>query len=129
MKRLNKKGFTLVELLVVLVIIVVIMSIAIPSITSSLERSKEKQRAAIEKLVISAGELYIDRYKNSYSSCNSSSVCKISIKTLISDNLLSKEESKDPFNENKTLCGWVAYNGTDYSWVKDENSIECESID
>ena len=32
MKRLNKKGFTLVELLVVIVILAVIMSIAIPSI-------------------------------------------------------------------------------------------------
>ena len=38
MKRLNKKGFTLVELLVVIVILAVIMSIAIPSITSSIER-------------------------------------------------------------------------------------------
>ena len=43
MKRLNKKGFTLVELLVVIVILGVIMSIAIPSITSSIERSKDKQ--------------------------------------------------------------------------------------
>ena len=34
MKKLNKKGFTLVELLVVLVILAVIMSIAIPSVTS-----------------------------------------------------------------------------------------------
>ena len=34
MKRLNKKGFTLVELLVVIVILGVIMSIVIPSITS-----------------------------------------------------------------------------------------------
>ena len=44
MKRLNKKGFTLVELLVVIVILGVIMSIAIPSITSSIERSKDKQK-------------------------------------------------------------------------------------
>ena len=129
MKRLNKKGFTLVELLVVLVILVVIMSIAIPSITSSLERSKEKQKAAIEKLVISAGELYVDRHKNTYADCKSSDVCKISIKDLISNGLLSKEESKDPFNDNKTLCGWVTYNGTDYTWVGDEYSIECENVE
>ena len=40
MKKLNKRGFTLIELLAVLVILVVIMAIAIPSITSSIERSK-----------------------------------------------------------------------------------------
>ena len=40
MKKMNNKGFTLIELLAVLVILVVIMSIAIPSITSSVERSK-----------------------------------------------------------------------------------------
>ena len=51
MKRLNKKGFTLVELLVVIVILGVIMSIAIPSITSSIERSKDKQKTQIIKLI------------------------------------------------------------------------------
>lgn len=43
MKKLNNKGFTLIELLAVLVILIAIMSIAIPSISSSLDRTKEKQ--------------------------------------------------------------------------------------
>ena len=43
MKKLNKRGFTLIELLAVLVILVVIMAIAIPSVTSSIERSKQKE--------------------------------------------------------------------------------------
>lgn len=41
--KLNKKGFTLVELLTVMVILVTILLIAIPSITSSLSRSEKKQ--------------------------------------------------------------------------------------
>ena len=65
--KLNKKGFTLVEVLVVLVILVIIMSIAIPSVTSSIERSKQKQKDTKIELVISAAELYVDRHKNSYS--------------------------------------------------------------
>ena len=64
MKKLNKKGFTLVELLVVLVILAVIMSIAIPSVTSSIERSKDKQKKAKIELIESAAEIYFDRYKN-----------------------------------------------------------------
>ena len=43
MKKMNRKGFTLIELLAVLVILVVIMAIAIPSVTSSIERSKDKE--------------------------------------------------------------------------------------
>ena len=44
MKKMNRKGFTLIELLAVLVILVVIMAIAIPSVTSSIERSKDKEK-------------------------------------------------------------------------------------
>ena len=50
MKKLNKRGFTLIELLAVLVILVVIMAIAIPSVTSSIERSKNKEKNMIKKL-------------------------------------------------------------------------------
>ena len=57
--KLNNKGFTLVELLAVIVILTVISSIAIPTISSSLDRSKTKQTKAKEDLLKSAAELYI----------------------------------------------------------------------
>lgn len=41
MKRNNKKGFTLAELLIVVAIIAVLVAIAIPVFTSQLEKSKE----------------------------------------------------------------------------------------
>ena len=66
MKKLNKKGFTLIELLAVLVILVVIMAIAIPSVTSSIERSKQKEYDAKVKLIVSAAELCQDAYKNKF---------------------------------------------------------------
>ena len=40
---MNRKGFTLVELLAVLVLLSVIMFVAIPSISSSMERAKKKK--------------------------------------------------------------------------------------
>lgn len=60
MKKLNKKGFTLIELMVVIAILVVIMGIALPNITSSIERSKEKQIEKKIQLIESAAELYFD---------------------------------------------------------------------
>lgn len=104
MKKLNKKGFTLVELLVVIVILVVIMSIAIPSITSSLERSKQKEYDAKVKLIISAAELYADKYKNSFDSS-----IGVSVNTLIEEGLLTEEEAKDP-NTNNRIVGCIKGN-------------------
>ncbi len=105
MKKLNKKGFTLIELLVVIVILVVIMAIAIPSVNSSIERSKEKQVSTKQKLILSAAELYVDSHRNSITGTGKD----IYIKDLICNGLLTKEEAKDPFNETRTLCGYVRY--------------------
>ena len=63
MKKLNKKGFTLIELMAVIAILVVIMGLALPNITSSIERSKQKQIESKRKLAVSAGELYFDSHK------------------------------------------------------------------
>ncbi len=41
MKKNNKKGFTLAELLIVVAIIAVLVAIAIPVFTTQLEKSKE----------------------------------------------------------------------------------------
>lgn len=120
MKKLNKKGFTLIELLVVIVILVVIMSIAIPSITSSVERSKNKQKDQIIKLITSAGELYADRHKNTVNNTT-----PISLSDLVGDNLITKEEIKDPFNESKTLCGRLEYDETEKKHIWKENNNFC----
>ena len=118
MKRLNKKGFTLVELLVVIVILAVIMSIAIPSITSSVERSKAKQRERVINIIISAGELYADKHKNGFT--------QVSVPTLIDEGYLTLEDAKDPQNEKSTICGHVAKNGNSFIFVKSSN--ECRNI-
>ena len=124
MKRLNKKGFTLVELLVVIVILGVIMSIAIPSITSSIERSKDKQKTQIIKLIESAGELYVDKHKNTVKPG------QITLDKLIGDGLITAQEMKDPFNEKSTLCGYVSYNGSDVVWVDQSGSKQyCISLE
>lgn len=46
MKKNNKKGFTLAELLIVVAIIAVLVAIAIPIFTAQLERSREATDAA-----------------------------------------------------------------------------------
>lgn len=79
MKRLNRKGFTLIELMAVVAILVIIMGIALPNITSSIERSKNKQKGAKIELITSAADLYFDRHSTG------SKTNGVLVSTLISD--------------------------------------------
>jgi general secretion pathway protein G len=56
--RNNKKGFTLVELLIVIIIIAVLAAIAIPKFSNSSQRSKESSLRANLKLVRNAIDLF-----------------------------------------------------------------------
>lgn len=95
MKRLNRKGFTLIELMVVIAILVVIMGIALPNITSSIERSKQKQKDAKIQLIVSAAELYFDRHKT-YDKTQG-----VRSTTLVSEGLLTNQEIEDTCGQNE----------------------------
>ena len=115
MKKMNRKGFTLIELLAVLVILVVIMAIAIPSVTSSIERSKQKEKNMKIKLIESEAELYIDRY--------SSTATTITVPTLITDpkSTLKAGDIADPNNSKRTLCGTVTCQNKTCTFTENKN--------
>lgn len=46
MKKFNKKGFTLIEMLVVIAVIAILVSIVIPTVTNSTEKANEAADAA-----------------------------------------------------------------------------------
>ena len=58
MKKLNKKGFTLMEMLIVIAIIAILIAIAIPTFTNALEKSKirtDEANARSLKSLVAAG--------------------------------------------------------------------------
>lgn len=70
---MNKKGFTLVELLLVMVIIGIIGVITIPNVMKSLEESKKEGGKSVEQLLIKNLELYnedrkVDLWEDEYTS-------------------------------------------------------------
>lgn len=113
MKKLDNKGFTLVELLAVLVILIAIMSIAIPSISSSLERSKDKQNSAKKKVLASAAELFVTDYKNQIGAVSS---CYVSVSQLESGGYISKDDYLDSDGE-ATLKKYIVYDKTTNSYT------------
>lgn len=60
---MNKKGFTLVELILVIIIIGIISLVTIPNIMEALHASKSQNGETIEKLLLHNLELYNTDYK------------------------------------------------------------------
>ncbi len=111
--RINNKGFTLVELLAVLVILIAISSIAIPTISSSLERSKTKQDDSKKKLLVSAAELYVTDNRNAISDnirTNSLTSCKIDFNELKNSGYIDDDATKS--SNDREIQGCIIYDGT-----------------
>lgn len=106
--KLNKKGFTLVELLAVVVILLAISVMAVSSISAAIERNKNKQNEAKKKMLANYAEMYYTQHKNSLNK----SGC-ISISSLAS--LLSEGEDKDA--DGDPFTGGIRYtNGTNFTY-------------
>ena len=110
MRMLNRKGFTLVELLAVLVIMIAISAIAIPSISAALERSKNSQNKQKIKLLESAAEVYVSEHKNSISaSC-------VSVNTLLNGGYIDEDNTKDANGD--LFSGGIEINANDFTYNK-----------
>ena len=117
MNKLNNKGFTLVELLAVLVILVAIMSIAIPTINSSLERSKASQNEQRKKLLQSAAELYEADHRN-----NIDKNC-VRIRELKKSGYINDDAMRDA--DGEIFNGCVVFRYENDSYVYSEDEAEC----
>ena len=128
--RLDNKGFTLVELLAVLVILVAIMGIAIPSISSSLERTKDKQNDARLEIIKSAAEMYVTDHKNAvYGNLDEQGKCYFNINDDSNDDsndylsyYLSKDERKDV--DGNPFKGYVNFDKQANSYTYDATQKE-----
>ena len=110
----NNKGFTLIELLAALVILTAIMSIAIPSISSSLERTKGKQDETKQKILESSAELSVTDHKNAiYQNLknNRKTSCYITLDLL--DTL--EENKKD--SDGNDLGGVIVFSRNDNTYT------------
>lgn len=113
----NNKGFTLVELLGVIVILISILLIAIPTVTSSIERNKAKQKESKIELLLSNAQLYISDLKPT------TSICVITRSVLLENGYITKKMLLDPYDNEKEIEGQIIYR-------KDEEGIEylfCEN--
>lgn len=107
MKRLNRKGFTLIELMAVIAILVIIMGIALPNITSSIERTKNKEKDKKIELLKSEAELYFDRH------ADADKTVGIDVSTLISTQDMPGIELNDVC-DGEACC--IKYDQNEYKY-------------
>ena len=146
MLKLNKKGFTLVEVLAVVVILGIIMLIAIPNVSSLINKNKIDSCKKLKENIISATKTYFSdyRYKISVDTDNCSNAetadiisingfnlinSKFPINKLIENGYLKgKSEIENPANgskiDTKNTYVTVKYNCTrkDYDFSIDDNT-------
>lgn len=125
---INNKGFTLIELLVVIVILVAIVSLAIPSLTSSMERNKEKINKGKMELLCAAAEQYAsENLTMTKLGAFKKGLCPISLNILKENGYIDEEDLKDAdgnsfIKENVTSIMYV-----DSSCIFTEDTEYCDN--
>lgn len=112
-KRINKKGFTLVELLITITVLGIIMAIAIPLLTKLTSNSKETQSEVFKDSLLVAGRLYNDSYEDDTFGVKSYGCAKVPYSKLLKKGLVK------PLESNNFECG--------YTVVKEDGSEEDSS--
>src|SRR5574344_1083420 len=115
---MNKKGFTLAEVLAVIVILGIIITIAATSITAVVKRSKEKALNRQIEYIESAA-------KNYYISANYPNICFITVDKLYKIGYLKEENINNPVTDEKIDgCIIIGYSSNQYKY---NYSKKCEN--
>lgn len=119
-----KRGFTLVELLMVIVLLGVIALIAVPTVNTMISGSREKAETEQINTIVNAGKKYMTKGDNSlHLPKNGTTPYCVSVAKLKEEGLLSDEVIKNPNSKSTkyddTLNGAVKVQGV----VKDGSVI------
>ena len=124
---MNKKGFTLVELISVIVILGIIALIVFPNVLSTLSRGKENNKKDNKTLIIAGAKNYVADNPNSFKSKDGQTYC-ITVETLYKggyvDTVIGIDNDDDIANVTDVVK--VQYSGGkfNYSYVA---ASECSS--
>ena len=95
---MNKKGFTLVELLGTLIIITLLIILIVPKVLNWYNNSNDKYQELNEGLILESARLYVDEHPNDFERNNNRVYC-ISMQTLINSGYL-EEDNANGFDKN-----------------------------
>ena len=117
--NVNKKGFTIIELIMVIVIISILSLVLVPNIITFNNKNKIKSCESLEKNIISTAKIYVTN--NKYDLCFdcSGEAKTILLQTLVDSGDLSSPitnpMTKDKIDLNKTIT--VTYDCTNKTFT------------
>lgn len=157
MKKLNKKGFTLIELIAVIVILSIILVFVVPNLLDTYKRSKLKTEKAFVDQLAKGIESYITLYSNemSFSKVDGSFVkeitdkrsdkqiyyvdvyqANITVENIINKNIIESSEYINPGNrgDNTKKCKpetdtITVYRDSDYVYCFKMKPMDCLTAD
>lgn len=91
MNRLNKKAFTLIEMLVVVVIIGVVLAIAIPAVSNIIDSNRNRMYQTHMNIVEQKAQLFIDQHKGELKSINATCF-QVNYKTLVDKDFIIESD-------------------------------------
>ncbi len=111
---MNKKGFTLIELIALISIIAIIMLVAFPNMTNQLKKARENNYKTFEQNVFLATETYINTYRSKYAEFkNIGDQIEVSIDDLINSGYLRSSTINPETNEKISPTNYVTVTITD----------------
>lgn len=116
---MNKKAFTLTELIGVITILGIIAIIAFPPLLKQIKGTKSKIDEATKILITTGASNYIDENKNDFPKVSGNKYC-ITLQTLVDDNKVSKDLVDSEGNEldlNKYVKVGISNNQYNYDIV------------
>ena len=125
---MNRKGFTLVELLAVIVILSIIALIAVPGVFNAIEASRQKANVVQEKIIINAAKSYVAELTTPFTKLDDEGnaiIHYVPVSTLMNENYIEGDDVENIANSNfGDKCVLVTYSKK-YSQFQYEVN-ECE---
>lgn len=126
---MNKKGFTLIEVIVVIVIIVILSLILIPNVMLFINKNDKKSCEKLITNIESSAKIYVSENKYTLGFDCNNTVKEISLQRLVDVGDLSSPiinpKTKKPIALNTTID--VTYNCKDKTFTYKVNGIVCEN--
>ena len=121
---MNKKGFTLIEVLAVVIILTLLMLLVVPNVVNKFSTKKNEVKQVNDELIISAAKLYVDDHSDEFIKENDMQYC-VSIQKLVDEDYLNSKVIDITTNKNVVSSYSVQINYSDGFTYSVVNSEEC----
>ncbi|MBE6138250.1 MAG: type II secretion system protein [Firmicutes bacterium] len=127
---MNKRGFTLVELVAIITLLAVILMIVVPTVGTSIKNARENSYLKQIDLIEKAAKNFGVENDHLLPEFNSNQIITIDFNTLYTSGYLKDKAPMNPkTEEGLTGCVKVSYNSdyNQYEYKYIDNLVECDN--